>query len=59
MRIESLSEKNTDYYIDYLKKAMTEEPEMMTAEAVDESGIRDRVKDSFYMNIKTEIGVVF
>ena len=53
MRIESLSEKNTDDYIDYLKKAMSEEPEMMTAEAVDESGIRDRVKDSFYMNTKS------
>ena len=53
MRIESLSENNIDDYIDYLKKAMSEEPEMMTAEMVDESGIRDRVKDSFYMNTKS------
>ena len=41
MKIDSLSENNIDDYIDYLKKAMSEEPEMMTAEAVAEKGIRD------------------
>ncbi|MCR5324831.1 MAG: GNAT family N-acetyltransferase [Lachnospiraceae bacterium] len=48
MRIERLTINNADAYIMYLKKAMSLEPDMMTAENVDEEGIRKRMTDSFY-----------
>ena len=48
MDFEILDEKNVQEYIDYLKTAMREEPELMTADAVDEEGIKCRVTDPFY-----------
>lgn len=48
MKFEKLNEKNVESYIDYLKTAMTQEPDRMTVEAVDETGIRKRVCDEFY-----------
>ena len=48
LRIEKLDESNVEKYINYLHKAMALEPQMMTAEKVDEEGIRERVKDAFY-----------
>ena len=48
MRIEKLSANNVDAYITYLKKAMSLEPDLMTAENVDEDGIRRRIFDGFY-----------
>ncbi len=53
IQYEFLSESNVDKYIAYLKRAMSEEPDMMMAEAVDEEGIRSRVKDAFYQNTKS------
>ena len=47
MRIERLNENNVEAYIIYLKKAMSIEPDMMTAEKIDEDGIRKRIMDSF------------
>ena len=43
-----LNEQNVEQYIDYLKLAMQQEPDMMTVEEIDEEGIRTRLRDSFY-----------
>lgn len=48
MNFEILGNENVGEYIDYLKTAMREEPEHMTADVVDEKGICDRVLDPFY-----------
>ena len=48
MVFEILGKENVQEYIDYLKTAMSEEPELMTADSVDEKGIKDRVLDPFY-----------
>ena len=48
LRIERLDENNVEKYLSYLHEAMALEPQMMTAEAVDEESIRERVRDSFY-----------
>ena len=42
-----LNEQNVEQYIDYLKLAMQQEPDMMTVEEIDEEGIRTRLRDSF------------
>ena len=48
MNFEKLSRDNVDGYLAYLKKAMAQEPEGMTAEFFDEEGIRARVTDPFF-----------
>lgn len=48
MIFERLNEKNIEAYIAYLKEAMGEEPDKMTADTVDEQGIRNRISDPFY-----------
>lgn len=48
-----LNSTNVDAYIAYLKKAMAEEPELMTADSLDESGIRSRLNDPFYQHTKS------
>lgn len=48
MEYQILNEHNVDAYLAYLRKAMTEEPEKMTAEVLDEDGIRRRVNDPFF-----------
>ena len=48
IRIEKVNESNVENYLRYLHKAMALEPQMMCAEAVDEEGIRARLKDAFY-----------
>ena len=53
MRIEKLNPENVEQYLEYLKTAFDEEPEQMTAERIDEAGIRDRVADPFYAGTKS------
>lgn len=50
MVFEILCNENVDEYIDYLKIAMDEEPDLMTADVVDEDGIKNRVADPFFKN---------
>lgn len=45
---ERLNQDNVDEYIAYLKAAMNEEPDKMTAERVDEQGIKSRISDPFF-----------
>lgn len=48
MIFEILNNDNVEDYIAYLKIAMSEEPDKMTAEKVDEQGIKSRISDSFF-----------
>lgn len=48
MIFEILNNENVEDYIAYLKIAMSEEPDMMTAEKVDEQGIKSRILDPFF-----------
>ena len=48
MIFEKLSRDNIDEYIDYLKIAMSQEPDLMVADVVDEEGIKSRLADPFY-----------
>lgn len=51
---------NTDtvgIYLEYLKKAMLEEPDEMMACTVDEKGIRERVEDAFYQNTSSILAI--
>ena len=57
MRIERLNENNFEAYIIYLKKAMSIEPDMMTAEKIDEDGIRKRIMDSFYQKTTSLLAI--
>lgn len=53
MTFEFLNPGNVDRYIAYLKKAMLDEPEKMTAESLDETGIRERLGNPFYQHTKS------
>ena len=48
MIFEILNNDNVEDYIAYLKIAMSEEPDMMTADKVDEQGIKSRISDPFF-----------
>lgn len=48
MIFETLNQDNVEDYIAYLKIAMSEEPDMMTAEEIDEQGIKARILDPFF-----------
>ncbi len=46
--LERLNSNNAEEYIAYLKVAMKEEPDKMTAAAVDEQGIKNRISDPLF-----------
>lgn len=48
MLFERLSQDNIEEYISYLKIAMKEEPDRMTAEEIDEQGLKVRIADPFF-----------
>ena len=48
-----LSIQNVQLYIDYLRFALSEEPDMLWVEQVDETGIKERISDPFYQNTKS------
>ena len=48
MVFEVLTKDNVEEYIDYLKIAMSEEPNLMFADTVDEKGIKNRVNEPFF-----------
>ena len=54
MVFEILNKDNVNEYIDYLKIAMNEEPDLMVADVIDEEGIKSRLSDPFF-NKKTSI----
>ncbi len=48
MLFEKLNLDNVEDYITYLKTAMCEEPDKMTAEKLDEKGIKSRISNPFF-----------
>lgn len=48
MRYEKLSLDNVDKFIEYLTRAMKEEPGELTFDSIDEKDIKRQLKDSFY-----------
>lgn len=62
MTFERLNQENVGDYLKYLKTAMREEPDNMTAEKLDEQGIRNRISDPFFQNttsiLAKESGIV-
>lgn len=52
-----LSIKNIQPYIDYLHLALSEEPDMLWVEQVDEPGIKERIGDPFYQNTKSILAI--
>lgn len=48
MLFERLSQDNIEEYISYLKIAMKEHPDRMTAEEIDEQGLKVRIADPFF-----------
>lgn len=58
IEIERLSDKNVELYLEYLRKAMSVEPDLMTAEYIDEIEIRNRIHDDFYMNTTSLLAIV-
>lgn len=50
---EQLTSRNVDKYILYLKKALSEEPDMLWVDQADETGIKERISDPFYQNTKS------
>ena len=44
MEFQVLGPDTVKQYIEYLKAAMTKEPEMMTTDIVDEEGVLERVR---------------
>lgn len=48
MIFERLNSRNVTEYVDYLKTALAEEPDLMFVDNVDEEGIRRRVEDPFF-----------
>ncbi len=53
MHLERLDSNNIEQYIEYLERAVKEEPDMMWTDHVDEQGIRSRVQDSFFQNTRS------
>lgn len=48
MVFEILKRDNVNEYIDYLKIAMNEEPDLMVTDVIDEEGIKSRLSDPFF-----------
>ena len=57
MRFELLSPANVDLYIRYLKKALSEEPDMMLASQIDETAIKKRLCDPFFQSKKSILAI--
>jgi len=45
MQIEKLDKHNFKQYMDYLREAMSQEPDMMTIEEIDEEGLEKRINE--------------
>ncbi len=57
MEFQVLSRENVKQYIEYLKIAMAKEPDMMTADKVDEKSILERIEDPFYVKTKNVLAI--
>ena len=51
MVFEKLNSENVEQYIDYLKVAVQEEPDVLMTYVIDEEGIKSRVDNSFFNTV--------
>lgn len=58
MKFEALSLSNIQQYIRYLERALSEEPDMMLVEEVNENAIKERLCDPFFRNKKSILAIV-
>ena len=58
MVFEILSKDNVAEFVDYLKMAIREEPDVLVSYVIDEDGIKSRIDDSFFnsINILAKVG---
>ena len=52
-----LNQDTVDAYLEYLKRAMAQEPHLMMAETFDEAGIRQRIRDPFYQKTTSILAI--
>lgn len=57
MTFEKLTAGNIGIYIDYLKRALAEEPDMMWTDDIDEAALRARIADPFYLNTPSILAI--
>lgn len=57
MIYRKLNQDTVDIYLDYLKIAMSEEPDEMMADVFDEEGIRRRITDPFYQKTTSILAI--
>lgn len=57
MKFEILTSANADLYIDYLKKALSDEPDMMLVTQIDETAVKERIRDPFYQSKKSVLAI--
>lgn len=57
MIYRKLNEDTVDIYLEYLKKAMHEEPDEITSSVLDEAGIRKRITDPFYQKTTSILAI--
>ena len=51
MTFERLSSENVEEYIDYLKAAVKEEPDVLASYVIDEDGIKSRISNPFFKSV--------
>lgn len=52
-----LTRDHIDAYVTYLQQALSQEPDLLWVEQVDEAGIRERFDDPFYQNTKSVLAM--
>lgn len=57
MTFQKLNFENIDLYIEYLQRALEEDPDMMWIDSVDESALRERICDPFYQNTPSILAI--
>ena len=57
LQFQKLNQDTVDAYLEYLKRAMAQEPHMMMAETFDEAGIRQRIRDPFYQKTTSILAI--
>ena len=57
MTFELLTSANVEKYIQYLKAAISQEPDMMLIDHIHENAIRDRIDDPFYQSKKSILAI--
>ena len=57
IEVKKLDSSNLELYLEYLKKAFEEEPDMMVGGFFDPDGIRNRINDPFYQRTTSLLAI--